>query len=90
MKPRGLERIKAKLTARLWLLGAIQSCSSYTDKSTQSEIKRFIRRIQRDIKSLERAQVEFEKSRKREVAKLLESQRDDAKDRKIRFERAIE
>ena len=89
MKSRGLNRIKAKLAARIWMLDAAQRYSGVTDRQTQMEVRRIIRRFQRDIKSLQRAEIEWEKSRKAEIAKLIKSQRADDRDRKLRFENAI-
>lgn len=88
-KKKTIAKIESKLAARVWLLDAIQKHQAFADALTQSEIKRFIRRMQREIKSLEYAKANLEKSRKREIADLVKSQKADAEDRRFRFESAI-
>jgi hypothetical protein len=50
-----MKTTKAKLLAREWIIQAIQNYQVPPDKKTQKEIRKFIERLQRDIRSLERA-----------------------------------
>lgn len=45
-------KLDAKIQARQWLLNAIQSHSCIPNKAAEREIRRFIKRLQRDIHSL--------------------------------------
>lgn len=88
MRNKGPAKITAKKAARLWVLAAIQNYSVSPNKECEPEIQRFIRRAQREIKSLERALIQFETSRKSQVAELLHQQNRDDNDRGMRFEHA--
>lgn len=48
-------RIDAKIQARQWILNAIQNHSCIPNKETEREIKRFISRLQRDVKQLSKS-----------------------------------
>lgn len=89
MRTKGAAKAENKRDARLWILAAIQTYSVKPTREIEPEVKRFIRRIQRDIVSLNRARIELEKSRQAEIARLAKAQARDEKDRILRFERAI-
>ena len=52
-------RVDAKIQARQWILKAIQNHCCIPNKETEHEIRRFVGRIQRDLKQLERARDVF-------------------------------
>lgn len=58
MKLSGAKRLKAKIEAREWLLAAVQNYKVIPEKQTEREIKKFISRIQRDLKQMKRSEVE--------------------------------
>jgi hypothetical protein len=90
MKPiRGTAHVEAKRDARLWILAAIQARNEQPSKAVEKEVRRFVRRLQRDITALDRALVQLENSRWAQVAKLMQEQAKDAGDRRMRFENAI-
>jgi len=45
-------QLDAKIEARQWILIAIQNYSVTPAKETEREVRRFVRRIQRDLKQL--------------------------------------
>ncbi len=56
MRPSGARKIQSKLRAREWMVDAIQRHSEPLDKDAQREVRRFLKRLQRDVKSLKRAE----------------------------------
>lgn len=52
-------RVDAKIQARQWILTAIQNHSCIPNKETEREIGKFIGRLQRDIRQLERSREMF-------------------------------
>jgi len=80
MKLTSAKKTKAKIEAREWIVAAIQNHQVAVDKQAEREIKRFIGRIQRDLKSLKRAE--------READLVIQAGKDYA-DSRMRFEYAI-
>ena len=56
-------KIDNKIHARRWIIGAIQNHSWVPSKETEREIRRFLGRLQRDIRQLEKARNRMEKTR---------------------------
>lgn len=52
-------RVDAKITAREWILDAIQNHHVLPDKHTEREIRKFVARVQRDLKHLIRSREMF-------------------------------
>lgn len=48
-------RIDAKISARQWILNAIQNHSCIPNKETEREIRKFVERLQRDLRQLTRS-----------------------------------
>jgi len=73
-------RIDAKIQARQWILNAIQNHSCIPNKETEREIKRFISRLQRDIKQLSKA---------KKILKLAELKEEKRAKVEAKFEREL-
>lgn len=74
-------RLDAKIKARQWILTAIQHHSCIPNKETEREIRKFVGRLQRDIKQLEKA-----KAKQDQITRHYKSEQ---KEREIMFERAM-
>lgn len=48
-------RVDAKISARQWILNAIQNHSCIPNKATEREIRNFVTRLQRDLSQLTRS-----------------------------------
>lgn len=48
-------RVDAKIHAREWILSAIQNHPRVPDKNTEREIRKFVGRLQRDIRAITRS-----------------------------------
>lgn len=51
--------LDAKIQAREWILNAIQNHSRIPNKETEREIRKFIERMQRDMRQMERSRQLF-------------------------------
>lgn len=73
-------KVDDKIAAREWIIGAIQNYQVAPNKGTEHEIRRFIKRLQRDLKQLRRA---------RETLEIREKYSKEARRRGVQFEHAV-
>lgn len=84
-----MKKLNAKISAREWILTAIQHHSCIPNKATEHEIKRFIKRIQRDLVQLQTSKRILEEVNKKELERLIKEQSKDESDRNLRFDHAV-